>query len=168
MRLSGYIGVIGPGEGAAAADCAVAEQVGRQLALAGAAVLCGGLGGVMAAACRGAAACGGVTVGLLPGDSRAAGNEFLTVALPTGLGELRNGLIVRASDALIAIGGSWGTLSEIALAMRTGKSVVTVGGWQVVDGQQPGLAVPVPADSAGQAVRLALSLARGDGGQPQR
>ena len=93
--------------------------------------MCGGLGGVMAAACEGAAEKGGLTVGLLPGTDRAKGNAYLTIALPTGIGELRNGLLVRACDAVIAIGGSWGTLSEIALAKKTGKPVITISGWTI-------------------------------------
>lgn len=114
----------------------------------------GGLGGVMEASARGAAGAGGLVVGLLPGRDRAAGNPYLTVALPTGLGELRNGLIVRASDALICVGGSWGTLSEIALAVRTGVPVVMLGGWGLPsDG-------PIQVDSPAEAVRLTVDLAR--------
>jgi hypothetical protein len=94
-------------------------------------VLTGGLGGVMAAATEGAAAAGGLTVALLPGTDRSGSPA--TVVIPTGLGELRNGLLVRAADAVIAVGGSWGTLSEIALAMRTGVPVVCLGGWDVRD-----------------------------------
>lgn len=97
----------------------------------------------MEAAARGAAERGGVSVGLLPGADRAAGNPHLTVALATGLGELRNGLIVRASDAAIAIGGSWGTLSEVALARRAGLPVVWVAGWRIEGGDEvPSAATP--------------------------
>jgi uncharacterized protein (TIGR00725 family) len=121
-----YVGVIG--SSVADSDLeALAEGVGRELAEAGAIVVCGGLGGVMAAASRGASEGGGVTIGLLPGTDRAEGNEWLSIALPTGLGELRNGLIVRAADVLIAVGGEWGTLSEIALAVRASKTVVGLG-----------------------------------------
>jgi uncharacterized protein (TIGR00725 family) len=91
----------------------------------------GGLGGIMASASRGAASAGGVVVGLLPGSDRAAANEWVSVAIPTGLGELRNGLIVRACDAVIAVGGGYGTLSEIALALKAGKRVVGVGSWEI-------------------------------------
>ena len=93
-------------------------------------VVSGGLGGVMAAAMAGAADAGGLTVALLPGDQRTAN---ATVAIPTGMGELRNGLLIRSADAVIAVGGSWGTLSEIALARRTGVPVIVLGGWQVHD-----------------------------------
>lgn len=153
-----YIGVIGP-SAASAAELDSAERIGVLLARRGAIVVCGGHGGVMEAVCRGAARNGGQTIGLLPGTERAAGNPHLTIALPTGLGELRNGLIVRASDAMIAVGGSWGTLSEIALAVRTGKPVVSLGGWRMeraspVPSELP---EPIPADSPEHAVALALA-----------
>jgi uncharacterized protein (TIGR00725 family) len=126
-----YVAVVGPGDAASAADVAAAREVGRLLAEAGAIVLTGGLGGVMAAATAGATAAGGVSVALLPGIDRAA--SAATVVIPTGLGEVRNALLVRAADAVIAVGGSWGTLSEIALAQRAGVPVVCVGGWDVRD-----------------------------------
>jgi len=94
-------------------------------------LVCGGLGGVMAAACRGAVSAGGMTVGILPGSDRSAGNEWLTVAIPTGLGELRNGLVVRAADAVIAVGGAYGTLSEVALALKTGVPVIGLRTWEI-------------------------------------
>src|SRR5438105_12246838 len=100
--VTAYVAVVGPAE-ATEEEIAVAEQVGQRLAQAGAILVCGGLGGVMAAACRGAAQASGVSVGLLPGADRAEANPHVTVAIPTGLGELRNGLIVRAADALIAV-----------------------------------------------------------------
>ncbi|HLY34025.1 MAG TPA: TIGR00725 family protein, partial [Jatrophihabitantaceae bacterium] len=123
-----YVAVIGPGDGASEAECALAFELGELLASRGAVVLTGGRGGVMAAAARGAAAAGGTSVGLLPGTSRTDGEPAHTVLLATGLGELRNGLLVRCADAVIAVGGSWGTLSEIALAMRTGVPVVQLAG----------------------------------------
>jgi uncharacterized protein (TIGR00725 family) len=94
-------------------------------------VVTGGLGGVMAAACRGAHDAGGTTLGILPGSDRAAANQWVTVAVATGLGELRNGLVVRAADAVIAVAGEYGTLSEIALALKAGKRVVGLGTWQI-------------------------------------
>jgi uncharacterized protein (TIGR00725 family) len=93
--------------------------------------VCGGLGGVMEAACRGAKEAGGVTVGILPGTDRAAANAFVDVAIPSGLGEARNALVVRAADALIAVGGGYGTLSEIALALKAGKRVVGLDSWDI-------------------------------------
>ena len=85
----------------------------------------------MAAACRGAVSAGGMTVGILPGSDRSAGNEWLTVAIPTGLGELRNGLVIRAADAVIAVGGAYGTLSEVALALKTGVPVIGLQTWEI-------------------------------------
>jgi uncharacterized protein (TIGR00725 family) len=133
--MAPYVAVVGPGE-ASAEQIANAEAVGRALAGAGAVLVCGGLGGVMEAACRGAAQNGGLTIGILPGADRAAANQWVGVAIPTGLGELRNGLIVRAADAVIAVGGAYGTLSEIALALKTGVPVVGLGTWEI-DGVQP-------------------------------
>jgi uncharacterized protein (TIGR00725 family) len=106
------------------------------LAERGAVLVCGGLGGVMEAACRGARQGGGTTVGILPGADRGEANEFVDVAIPTGMGEARNALVVRAADALIAVGGAYGTLSEIALALKAGKRVVGVGSWDI-DGVEP-------------------------------
>ena len=97
----------------------------------GAVLVCGGLGGVMEAACRGAREQGGIAVGILPGLDRGAANPHVDVALPTGLGEARNALVVRAADALIAVGGGYGTLSEIALALKAGKPVVALGSWEI-------------------------------------
>lgn len=125
-----YVAVVGPGE-ASPTELENAESVGRGLAEEGAIVVCGGLGGVMAAACRGAASVGGLSVGILPGTERGAANEWVSVAIPTGMGELRNGLVVRAADALIAVGGSYGTLSEVALALKTGLRVLGLGSWSI-------------------------------------
>ncbi|MFB7665873.1 TIGR00725 family protein [Kitasatospora sp. NPDC056138] len=126
-----YVAVVGPAD-ATREESATARRVGALLAAHGAVVVCGGLGGVMEAACEGARHAGGTTVGLLPGADRDAGNAFLSVAVATALGELRNGLIVSTSDAVIAVGGSWGTLSEVALALRAGKPTVVVHGWEVL------------------------------------
>ena len=144
-----YVAVVGPGE-ASRDELEAAEAVGRGVASRGAVVVCGGLGGVMEAACRGAREAGGVTVGILPGSDRGAANEFVDVAIATGLGEARNALVVRAADVLIAVGGSWGTLSEIALALKTGRRVVGVGTWEL------GREGVEPAPGAAEAVALAL------------
>ena len=93
--------------------------------------ICGGLSGVMHAAARGSFEAGGTTVGLLPGSDRSEGNPYLSVVLATGLGQLRNGLLVAVVDGLVAVGSSWGTMNELALAMRSGKPVVRVGGWSL-------------------------------------
>ncbi len=150
MDAEVYVAVVGP-EDAGAREVQGAESVGRKLAQAGAVVLTGGLGGVMAAASRGAQNVGGLTVGLLPGTARSAANQWVTVALATGLGELRNGLLVRSADAMIAIGGAYGTLSEVALALKTEVPVVGLWTW-AIDGV-------VQARSAIEATELALSLA---------
>ena len=144
-----YVAVVGAGR-ASDDEALAAEAVGRALAEAGAVVVCGGLGGVMEAACRGAKDGGGTTIGILPGANRADANPYVDVALATGLGEARNALIVRAVDVLVAVGGEYGTLSEIALALKAGKPVVGVGTWEIRGVQAAG-------DPAA-AVRLALDL----------
>lgn len=152
-----YVAVVGPAD-ATDEDAAVAYAIGAALAARDVVVLCGGLGGVMAATAAGVRSAGGVCVGLLPGLTRDGASPDLTIALPTGLGEVRNALIVRAVDAVVAVGGSWGTLSEIALAVRAGRRVVVVGGWQVVDAggsPVPGL---IFAAGPGEAVEAVLAL----------
>jgi uncharacterized protein (TIGR00725 family) len=145
------------GSGAApAADVEAAEAVGRALAERGAVIVCGGLGGVMEAACRGAKSGGGTTVGILPGLDRREANPYVDVAVATGLGEARNVLVARAADALIAVGGEWGTLSEIALALRAGKRVVGLGTWELSKGGHPVEGIVAAADPA-EAVDLALA-----------
>src|SRR3954471_4131709 len=145
--MRSYVAVVGPGE-ANPEESAAAERVGAELARRGAIVVCGGLGGVMEAACRGAKAAGGTTVGILPGSDRSAANAHVDVALPTGLGEARNALVVRAADVLIAVGGAYGTLSEIALALKGGKRVVGIQSWDI-DGVEV-------AESPDEAVASAL------------
>lgn len=125
-----YVAVVGPGD-ASREQIEAAEWIGRGLAQRSAVLVCGGLGGVMAAACRGAASAGGLTVGILPGLDRADANGWVRVAIATGLGELRNGLVVRAADVVIAIGGAYGTLSEVALALKSGVPVVGLDTWAI-------------------------------------
>jgi uncharacterized protein (TIGR00725 family) len=112
----------------------------------------------MAAACRGASAAGGTTVGILPGSSRDDANPWVAVALPTGLGEARNALVVRAADVLVAVGGGYGTLSEIGLALRTGTPVVGFRTWDLARAGEPDAGIEQVA-SAGEAVRRALARA---------
>ena len=132
MQLTGrYVAVVGPADGARPSDLAAAERVGRLLAERGAVLLTGGHHGVMQAAARGCRDAGGTSIGLMPGLDRAQGAPEHTFLLPTGLGELRNGLLVRAADAVVAVGCSWGTLSEIALARRTGVPLVLVDPWEL-------------------------------------
>jgi uncharacterized protein (TIGR00725 family) len=130
MSRTPYVAVVGPGE-ASPDELHTAEEVGAGLAAAGVVVVTGGLGGVMEAASRGARSRRGRTLGLLPGDDRDAANGWVEIAVPTGMGELRNGLVVRAADAVVAIGGGHGTLSEIALALKLGRPVVGLGTWEV-------------------------------------
>jgi uncharacterized protein (TIGR00725 family) len=145
-----YVAVVGAGDDVEPRLLAAAEAVGAELARRGAVVVTGGLGGVMEAACRGARSAGGATLGILPGDDRAAANAFVSVAVATGLGELRNGLVVRCADAVVAIAGGYGTLSEIALALKAGKPVVGIATWEIEG-------VRAAAD-AREAVALALAL----------
>lgn len=151
-----YVAVVGPGNVADDDDIASdGEVVGRALAGMGAVVVCGGLGGVMAAVCRGVAAGGGTSVGLLPGVDRGAANPWVSLALPTGLGEARNVCIARSADVMIAVGRGYGTLSEIALALRAGTPVVGLRTWDL-----HGDGVHV-AGSPQEAAELALALAGG-------
>ena len=152
------IAVVGGGE-PTEEDAGKAEEIGRALANKGAVVISGGLGGVMAAACRGAKSAGGLTVGLLPGRHPRDANPWIDIAIPTGLGESRNALVVTAADAVIAVGGEYGTLSEIALALRAGKPVVGVGTWSLTrpDGSPDGGIVP--AVDACDAAEIAVALA---------
>ena len=149
------IAVIG-GSSASPEVLRAAETVGRELALAGADLVCGGLGGVMEAACRGAREAGGFTIGILPGEDRREANPWVACAIPTGLGHFRNFLVVRAADGVIALPGASGTLSEAAMARTLGAPVVTVS-WDSEDGSVPGA---LAAGSAAEAVRLVLEATR--------
>lgn len=137
-----------------------AEAVGAELARRGGVVMCGGGGGVMEAVCKGARSEGGMTVGFLPGDLRSEANEYVDVALPTGMGEMRNMLLVRASDVVIAIAGEFGTLSEVAFALRLGIPVVGLDTWELVRKGQPDTSIARatdPADAVEKALQLAAS-----------
>jgi uncharacterized protein (TIGR00725 family) len=149
-----YVAVIGSGD-ASDEQLALGEQVGSEVARAGAILVCGGLGGVMEAACRGAKLNGGTTVGILPGSDHRAANTHVDIAVATGLGEARNAIVVASADAVVAIGGEFGTLSEIAFALRAGKPVVGLGTWELRRGGQPVDGV-VPAEDPARAVDLAL------------
>ena len=143
------VSVIGSG----AEQAGRAEEVGRLLAERGCVVVTGGLGEVMAAAARGAKSAGGTTIGILPGESRADANEWIDYAVVTGIGHARNLAVVASGDAVIAVGGSWGTLAEIAFARRLGRPVVVLDpGWEVA---AEGIA---RASTAAEAVDLALRL----------
>jgi uncharacterized protein (TIGR00725 family) len=151
------VAVAGAGE-AGRELAAVAEEVGRRIAEAGAVLISGGLGGVMEAAARGCDLGGGMTVGILPGPDAESANPHIRVPLPTGLGEARNVLVARTADVVIAIGGGWGTLSEVAMARKVGVPVVLL---------HPGLTGQLGltvAETAEEAVRLAVLA----GGRPRK
>lgn len=152
------VAVIGPAD-ASRDEARDARAVGAGVAAAGHVVVTGGRGGVMAAATAGAADVGGTALALLPGDDATAAAAGARVVVPTGLGEARNALVVRSADVVVAVGGGWGTLSEIALACRAGTPVVALGGWRLEDavertGHDPIIRVTAAAD----AVRTVLEL----------
>lgn len=148
------IAVVGTGEPDPQLE-ALAFEVGRLLAEAGCTVVCGGLGGVMQAACRGAKSASGRTIGILPGTSRSDANPHVDVAIATGMGEARNSVVVLTADAAVAVGGGFGTLSEIALALRAGKRVVGLHTWEVSKGGRD--AGILHASTPEEAVRLVLA-----------
>jgi uncharacterized protein (TIGR00725 family) len=133
--IKGQIGVIG------GAECTptiyeIAREVGREVAHSGFSLVCGGLGGVMEAACRGAKEAGGITIGILPTSNKRDANPYVDLIIPTGLGHARNVLVVHASDALVAVDGEAGTLSEIAIALKVGKPIVGIKSWEL-EGRVP-------------------------------
>jgi uncharacterized protein (TIGR00725 family) len=160
VRRAPQVAVVGSGSDDAELD-ALAETVGRELAEGGATLVCGGRGGVMEAASRGAAQAGGTVVGILPGESPAEANPHCTHVVATGVGHARNLAVVASADAVIAIGGEWGTLAEIGFARRLGRPVVALESWTLrgrgtMEGA-PGIEV---ASDPIAAARAALSAAR--------
>jgi len=152
-----FIAVIGGGQ-CSAQEAGLAEEVGRELARQEATLICGGLGGVMEAACKGAASEGGVTIGILPGDSRHAANPYVQIPIVTGIGYARNVAVVKSAQAVIAVGGSYGTLSEISHALQNGIPVIGLNTWSLSrNGQQDNSIIL--AQNPGEAVRKALDLA---------
>lgn len=172
-----YVAVIGPGQ-ADPATAAAAQAVGALLGAAGAVLVCGGGGGAMEAACRGAKEAGGTTLGILPGTTRAAANRYVDLAVPTGLGEARNALVVRTADAVVAVGGGTGTLSEIALALKIGRPVVGLATWEARlpgspggpsgSGYLPVVRAPTPEEAVAAALRLAAEAGGSGGGRGAR
>ncbi len=156
MEQAGGVGARRPhlavvGAGSAAPELyEQARAVGRAIARAGCVLVCGGLGGVMEGACRGAAEAGGRRVAILPGNDPASANPWAEVTIPSGLGNARNALVVQSGDAVLALAGSWGTLSEVALALKVGRPVVGLGAWGEIAGV-------VSAASPEQAVAEALA-----------
>ncbi len=127
-----YVGVIG-GQFCSEEESRVAFELGRLLAERGAVIVCGGLGGVMEAACKGAREGGGTTIGILPGPFRSDANPYVDHAIATDMGQARNAIIVRTADAVVAVGGEYGTLSEIAMALKMGKKVVAISSWEIAN-----------------------------------
>ncbi len=148
MKNKTIVAVIG-GRSAGAGLLAEAESVGRVLAEHGVIVLTGGLGGVMEAASKGASEAGGLALGILPGESTLEANPHVSVPVATGLGIARNVIIARTADALIAVGGEYGTLSEIAHALQLKKPVAGIGSWDI-DGV-------IQAKDAGEACRIVFA-----------
>lgn len=144
------VGVIGAGYCSPETEL-LAEEVGRGIARAGAVLVCGGLGGVMEASARGAQREGGITVGILPGDSFEDANPFIQIPVVTGLGHARNVLVVRSAQVLIAVKGGYGTLSEVALALKMGKPVVGLHTWDV---SKKITLVATPQEAVNKALRL--------------
>ncbi|MBN1425926.1 TIGR00725 family protein [Candidatus Fermentibacteria bacterium] len=152
-----FVAVVG-GSTCSAEDARVAEAVGRGLASRGATLVCGGMGGVMEAACRGAKAAGGLTVGILPGDDRRSANPHVDVPVVTGMGHARNAIVVKTAQAVIAVDGSYGTLSEIALALQNGIEVIGLGTWDLSLHGQADRSI-IPARDAEEAVEKAIAAA---------
>jgi len=161
-----FIAVIGGGQCspeearlAAKEEARLAEEVGRELARRGAILVCGGLGGVMEAACRGADSEGGMTIGILPGESRHAANPYVQVPIVTGMGHARNVAVVKSAQAVIAVAGSYGTLSEIGHALQSRIPVIGLNTWSLSRDDQTDSAIILAQDAA-EAVDKALKLAR--------
>ena len=154
------IAVIGQGHGASPELEAIAETVGRVLAEAGAVVITGGKGGVMLGASRGAARAGGLTIGLLPDSDASQANPWVGVPIATGVGYARNAIVARSADAVVAIAGAYGTLSEIGFALNAGTPVVGLGTWRLIgaDGE-PDTAIEY-VDDPEVAAQRAVALAR--------
>jgi uncharacterized protein (TIGR00725 family) len=151
MAPRNAIAVIGAGD-ASKEVCAQAHSVGFVVARRGAVLVCGGRGGVMEAAARGAQSAGGHTIGILPSYDRASANPHIEFAIATGMNHARNAIVVASADAVIAMPGEAGTLSEIGLALKIGRPVVALGGWHQIDGVHH-------ATDPEAAVKLALQLA---------
>ncbi|MCH7526978.1 MAG: TIGR00725 family protein [Planctomycetes bacterium] len=131
----------------------MAAEIGRYVAENGGVLLCGGLGGVMEGAARGAKEAGGATIGIIPSENKADANQFIDYVIPTGFGQARNVLVVRAADAIVALPGKFGTLSEMAFALVSGKPIVSVQAWKLGEEIQQ---VEDPLEAA----KIAMELAR--------
>jgi len=145
-------------------EAKLAQEIGEQLASRGATVVCGGLGGAMEAVCRGAKLKGGLTVGILPGNDPEMANPWVDVVIATGVGQGRNAMVVQSAQAVIAIGGRYGTLSEIGLALKRGIPVVGLNTWVLSRGGKEDDTI-IRARNVADAVDKALSLAQNKEGQ---
>ncbi len=154
QKIIAVIGGAQPSPG----EAKLAEEVGRELAKQGATLVCGGLGGVMQAACRGASSEGGVTIGILPGDSPQAANPYVQIPIVTGMGYARNISVVKSAQAVIAIGGNYGTLSEIAHARQGDIPVIGLNTWSLSKNGQQDNSI-ILAQNPTEAVNKALNLA---------
>jgi hypothetical protein len=152
-----FIAVIG-GSDASPQIAGLAEEVGREIARRGAALVCGGMGGVMEAACKGASEAGGLTIGILPGDSRRDANHYVQIPIVTGIGYARNVAVVKTSQAVIAIDGSYGTLTEIGYALQAGIPVIGLGTWSMAIDNKTDDNIII-AKNAKEAVDKAMNLA---------
>ena len=152
-----FIGVIGGSDVSAKVE-ALAGEVGREIARRKAVLVCGGMGGVMEAACKGAADEGGLTIGILPGDSRKQANEYVRIPIVTGIGYARNVAVVKSSQAVIAIDGSYGTLTEIGYALQSGIPVIGLDTWTFSNKSQPECEI-IKVKTAKEAVEKAMELA---------
>ncbi len=150
-----FIAVIGGGQ-CSKGEARLAEEVGRELAKRGVILVCGGLGGVMEAACKGASSEGGITIGILPGDNRQQANSYVQIPIVTGMGYARNATVVKSAEAVIAICGSYGTLSEIAYALQSNIPVIGLNTWTLSRNGQPDNSI-IPAQSPAEAVNKALN-----------
>ena len=153
-----FIAVIG-GNQCSSREAKLAEGVGRELARRGAILVCGGLGGVMEAACKGASSEGGLTIGILPGENPQAANPYVQIPIATGIGYARNLAVVKSAQAVIAIGGNYGTLSEIAHALQSDIPVIGLNTWSLSRNGQLDESI-IRAESPAEAVNKALSLAK--------
>ena len=151
------IAVIG-GSAPTSKEAGLAEEVGQELAKHGAILICGGLGGVREAACRGARAGGGLTIGILPGENRQLANPYVEIPIATGIGYARNAAVVKSAQAVIAVGGSYGTLTEIGYALQSGLPVIGLNTWTISRNDRQDKSI-IPAESPAEAVSLALELA---------
>jgi uncharacterized protein (TIGR00725 family) len=152
-----FIGVIGGSE-VPAATAKLSEEVGREIARHGAVLVCGGMGGVMEAACKGASKEGGLTIGILPGADRNSANRYVQIPIVTGIGYARNAIVARTAQAVIAIDGSYGTLTEIGYALQDNKPVIGLGTWSLSIGGKKEKNI-IPVKSAKEAVEKAIKSA---------